>query len=154
MTKNIHLVGFMLLMAVSLSSCITIIEEITIRKDGSGSYRLALDASKVKDMFGDMGNSLESKLELDTTVAIEAPDSVGTIVQEEKKYDMTARLLAEKRGISNSKGFNDTITLQSGYAFDFASLADMQDALLSLEDGEGFGLWNEGASIAMSGKKN
>ncbi|MCC7465120.1 MAG: hypothetical protein IT261_02565 [Saprospiraceae bacterium] len=153
MTKNIHLVGFMLLMAVSLSSCITIIEEITIRKDGSGSYRLALDASKVKDMFGDMGNSLESKLELDTTVAIEAPDSVGTIVQEEKKYDMTARLLAEKRGISNSKGFNDTITLQSGYAFDFASLADMQDALLSLEDGEGFGLWNEGASIAMSGKK-
>jgi hypothetical protein len=146
------LTGLLLFMALSLSSCLTIIEEITVRKDGSGSYRLALDASKVKDMFGDMGNSLEKKLELDSTVTIETPDTSGTVVQEEKKYDLTARMLAEKRGISNSIGFNDTTTLQSGYSFDFASLIDMQEALLSLEDGEGFGLWNEGASIGLNGK--
>lgn len=158
MTKNIYLAGFLLAMALSLSSCITIIEEITIRKDGSGSYRLALDASKVKDMLGDVGNSLVEKLEQDTTVAIETPemmetpDTAETIVQEEKKYDLTARVLAEKRGISNSKGFNDTTSQQSGYVFDFASLTDMQEALLSLENGEGFGLWKDGASMEMNGK--
>lgn len=42
--------------------------------------------------------------------------------------------------------------MQSGYMFDFASLTDMQEALLSLEDCEGFGLWNEGTYIALSGK--
>lgn len=152
MTKNFHLAGFLLLMAISLSSCITIIEEITLRKDGSGSYRLVLDASKVKNMLGGMGNSLVEKLDKDTSTAMVMPDTSVTIVQEEKKYDLTARVLAGKRGVSNSKGFNDTTTMQSGYAFDFANLTDMQDALLSLEDGEGFGLWNEGASMALSGK--
>jgi hypothetical protein len=45
--KITQLAPFLLLIVMSLSSCLTIIEEITIRKDGSGSYRIVMDGSKV-----------------------------------------------------------------------------------------------------------
>ncbi|HAD12255.1 MAG TPA: hypothetical protein DCF33_07430 [Saprospirales bacterium] len=150
--KTTQLVPFLLLVVMSLSSCLTIVEEITIRKDGSGSYRIAMDGSKVKEMFGDIANKMGTDSQKDSTRAEVPADTISDVEKEEKKYMLTARLLSEKSGISNAIGFNDTTQFQSGYSFDFARLEDLQEAMISLEDEEAFGLWNDEASIELKGK--
>ncbi|HLP93224.1 MAG TPA: hypothetical protein VK168_04265 [Saprospiraceae bacterium] len=150
--KNIH-VTLLLFISLSLSSCLTIVEEITIRKDGSGTYSFALDGSKVKSKFDNFGKSMGKSTQPDTSVLAGLPDTVNVLEKKEEKYEIAARLLANKNGISNAHGFNDTLTHQSGFAFNFQSLAHLQDALISLKDDDvEIGGWNEDAYIGLDGK--
>jgi hypothetical protein len=111
-----------------------------------------MDGSKVKEMFGDIGNRMGAESQKDTTLTEMPVDTLSDVEKEEKKYMLTARLLSEKSGISNAIGFNDTTIFQSGYSFDFARLEDLQEAMSSLEDEEAFGIWNKDASIELKGQ--
>lgn len=143
----------LLVTILGMSSCLTIVEEITIKKDGSGSYRFAMDGSKIKETFGSIGKSLDQAIKPDSSITAGSPDTLIEAEKSEKKYELTARLLAEKNGVTHSRGFNDSLSFQTGFEFDFQSLSHLQDALVSLksEDVE-LGGWDEDAKITMNGR--
>ncbi|MBN8685348.1 MAG: hypothetical protein J0L99_22085 [Chitinophagales bacterium] len=110
--------------ALSLGSCLHIVEEVTMKKSGKGSYKLTLDMSEVKGM-------------LDMVKAM-TPDSVKTTEGEENPSDMSqlgremanvADVLKGVDGISNVKENNDTTSFVFGYSFDFASVDALNNAL-------------------------
>ena len=110
--------------ALSLGSCLHIVEEVTMKKSGKGSYKLTLDMSEVKGML-DMVKSM-------------TPDSVKTTEGEQNPSDMSqlgremanvADVLKGVDGISNVTENNDTTAFVFGYSFDFASVDALNNAL-------------------------
>lgn len=149
--KKIYFAG-LLLVFMSLSSCLTIIEEITVRKEGSGSYRLVMDGEKSIQKSRDVWKSEDQPQFKDTTGTVQSSDTDEFATELKRRSDLTAQILGEKKGISNVMGFNDTKTSQSGFSFDFAQVEDLKKAMTSLESTETFGLWDEPCTIDLKGR--
>jgi hypothetical protein len=128
--KNLPL----LLLAVaglSLSGCLHIVEEVTFRNNGSGSYQMVLDMSEVKgmlDMFQGMGQESEG----DSTAVAEDQPALGAdnpMGQLGNEISSVAQSLKGVAGLTNVVEINDTAAFKFGYAFDFSSVDALNKAL-------------------------
>jgi hypothetical protein len=134
--KNL-LATALVLGALSLSSCLHIIEEATFRNNGSGNYKMTLDMSELKgmmDMFKGMGGD---RLADSTAILGDGdytPISEDVSVQDPMgglgdQMSSVASTIKGVQGISNIVEIKDTSNFQFGYSFDFADMAALNRAL-------------------------
>ncbi len=116
-----------------LSGCLHIVEEVTFRNNGSGSYQMVLDMSEVKgmlDMFQGMGQESESD---STAVADDQPAAAlgadNPMGQLGNEISSVAQSLKGVAGLTNVTEINDTSAFKFGYAFDFSSVDALNKAL-------------------------
>ncbi len=110
--------------SMTLTGCLHIIEEVTFKDKGNGTYAMTLDMSEVKGM-----------MEMLKTMS---PDSTGTESGDEQDNSMAqmgqelsgvASTLKGIEGITNVVELNDTSSFKFGYSFDFADVAALNRAL-------------------------
>lgn len=110
------------LAALTLSSCLHIIEEINLNKNGSGTYSMTLDMSEMKSMMEMMkgmgGDSLSA-----------ASGDDNSMSQMGNQLSSVGATIKGVQGISNVKELNDTTNLKFGYTFDFADVNALNRAL-------------------------
>lgn len=150
MKNHRFLVVTLLLGAVfSLSSCLHIIEEFTIKKDGSGSYKFKIDASEVKKMVGAMDRKAKEtpSQEFDQEVSVQ-PDTV----KDGKDIHRAVQMLKTQAGISHVEALEDSINYITGYAFDFDQVDNLEKALLSGPAEVTMGLWTEETRLKLEKK--
>lgn len=85
----------LLLFIICLSGCFEITQEITVNKDGSGSFSATTDMSKIMGMFMQIGSDKanEAKMNLDTIVHLkDVLDSVKDISADEKALLQNGRM--------------------------------------------------------------
>lgn len=133
-----------ILSALTLSSCLHIVEEVTLRNNGSGTYAMTIDMSELKGMVdmlknfkpeGDKGTDMPSDstktdginevnpalppAEGNENPIIQMGDQLGGVSQSLKKID----------GIANVQEVKDTVNFKFGYSFDFANVAALNKAI-------------------------
>ncbi|MEL6194901.1 MAG: hypothetical protein AAFR66_22765, partial [Bacteroidota bacterium] len=117
----------LLLLSLSLSSCITIIESYTFHKDGSGQMEYIVDMSEISALMK-MGGGME-----------EQDDLMG---QSKEELD---KKLAGIQGISNATTFFDEDEYMFTVSFDFSSPDALNQALndvLQIKSEEKIFHWN------------
>lgn len=140
----------LLLALFSMSGCLHIIEEITIRKDGSGSYRFVVDASEIKKMVGDLGKKMA---EPDTTITdVVLPENDSLVTPKKKEHELTAERLATFQGLSKVAAVNDTANYITGFSFDFDNVENLQSAMISVGTASSMGAWSESSDMNWSKK--
>ena len=120
-----------LLAAITLSAsgCLHIIEEVTVNKNGSGTYKLTIDMAEVKNMMNmlkDMGNEAGEDDDEEETSGAETDDAMANLGSE---LSNVAGLLKKVQGLSNIKEIQDTSVYLFGYSFDFANQESLNKAL-------------------------
>jgi hypothetical protein len=145
--KKIYLFA-LLVGAMSLTGCLNILEEVTFKKNGSGTYSMIIDMSEMKsmmDMFKTMAPGQEgasSPTEEGTEKDMNSEDvqaSEDAAAAEENPADMSkmgeqltggvAKSLEGVAGISNVVEVNDTAAFKFGYTFDFANVEALNKAI-------------------------
>ena len=122
---------FLLFLTLSFfcNSCFEIREEITINKDGKGSYKMLMDFSASKKMFQmmlDLANTKEgSAVGLDDN-PLSGLDSAFTVLSKE---------LNRIAGISNAKGIKNEEDFLFGLQLDYANIEALNSALNKLDEG-------------------
>lgn len=111
------------LFALTLSSCLHIVEEVTVRKNGSGNYKLMLDMSEMKGMLDMMKSMAPDSLQAG------AAGSDGSMNQMGEELTRVAQSLEGTPGLSNIVEIKDTANFQFGYSFDFQDAAALNKAL-------------------------
>ena len=125
---------FLALLAVgsmTLTGCLHILEEVTIKKNGSGTYKMTLDMSEVKgmmDMFKGMSND---SLSADSTGTAGASEMAGDngMGQMGQQLSSVAQTLKGVEGLSNVVEINDTAAFNFGYSFEFTDVAALNKAM-------------------------
>jgi len=107
-----------LLVLISMTSCVEIIDDLTFKSDGSGTfkYTVNLSASKVK---------VNSLLALDSLDGKKVP-SIQEIKDKITKYK---EIIAQKEGISNVKVETDFTNFILKFQCDFSSILTLQKAI-------------------------
>lgn len=123
---------FLLLLAVgslSLTGCLHIVEELTMRNNGSGSYKLTFDLSEMKDML-DMVKSMaaDSTGQAPAEGMGELGNPMSMMGMKSESMELMNALKALP-GVSNVAESNDTVKLVSSFSFDFADAAALNRAL-------------------------
>lgn len=113
--------------ALTLSSCLHIVEEITFRNSGQGSYKMLIDMSEIKGMV-DMMKGMAGD-SLNTQEGMPGAGGEGDMSEMGKGLSDVAKSLKNVQGISNIVETNDTTTYQFGYTFDFADVSALNRAL-------------------------
>ncbi len=115
--RKIQLFSFLILAGL-LTSCVEIIDDLTLRLDGSGTlkYHLNLSSSKVK---------INSILALDSLDGKKVP----SIAEIKLKVARIETLLGEQQGITNAQIETDYDNFIFRLSCDFASLSELQSAL-------------------------
>ncbi len=138
--KNLtkKLLGWLSLAAVTflLSGCLHIVEEVTINKNGSGSYKMTMDMNEMKSMLDalkSMGDSEEEEKENsekeEVTVEVEDGEGENSMAQLGTELSSVSNSLRGIEGISNVKEINDTSTYVFGYSFDFQNIEALNKAI-------------------------
>jgi hypothetical protein len=111
---------------MTLTGCLHIIEEVTFKDKGKGSYSMTLDMSEVKSML-DMLKAMSP----DTTNGVsDNPDEQDdSMAQMGEEISGIASTLKGVQGISNIVELNDTATFKFGYSFDFADITALNRAM-------------------------
>ena len=124
--KNLF-VAALTLVGLTLTSCLHIIEEVTFKDKGNGSYSMTLDMSEVKGMM-DMMKGMSGG---DSTAVVSEEDAGAdnSMSQMGEQLSSVASSLKGVDGITNVVEVNDTATLKFGYTFDFADAAALNRAL-------------------------
>ncbi len=102
----VHLL--VIFMAFSLTSCFHIAEEIFFRKNGSGTYQLTFDMSRVASMMEMMGGS---NAEMD-----------ASLDEMYREFDKVKKRMESVEGITNARQEIDKKTMTLTTAFDFTNL--------------------------------
>jgi hypothetical protein len=118
-------------LALSLSSCLHIIEEATFRNNGAGEYKMLIDMSEMKGMMDMMKNmapdsTVAGAEGTDPMAAMGQENSMGMLGQEMSKVSESIKSLG---GISDVIEINDTASFKYGYTFKFANVAALNNAL-------------------------
>ncbi|NPD44461.1 MULTISPECIES: hypothetical protein [unclassified Lentimicrobium] len=100
--------------SLSLTSCIDLVEEVTINKDLSGKYEMYLETSGFGGMMSQMGGVPE--------------------VPQIQELDEKLRLLKAQPGISNIKKDLNAKQLKFNISFDFADEKSLNNALYALAE--------------------
>ena len=122
---------------LALTSCINIFEDVTFKDNGSGTYKMTIDMSGMKDMM-EMVKGMNGEMGADSTgaegaEAAPAPDaSEGMSQMGEQLAGNIKKTIGEIPGISNVVELQDTATLQFGYTFDFANVEALNKAIKAL----------------------
>lgn len=127
--KNFRNLFLLILAAVSLSltSCLHILEEVTVKKDGSGSYKMTLDMGEVKNMMEMFKGMGQDSAALEGVDVNETTDSgMGEMGQQ---LSSVAQSLKGVAGLTNVKEINDTTAFNFGYAFDFVNIDALNKAM-------------------------
>ena len=117
--------------ALTLSSCLHIIEDVTFFNSGKGSYKMTIDMSEVKGMMEMMkGMAPADSTGGDSGGGMEMPGAGGgEMGQMGKGLSEVATSLKNVQGITNVVETNDTTNFKFGYTFDFADVAALNRAL-------------------------
>lgn len=112
---------------ITLSGCLHILEEVTVKNNGSGTYKMTLDMSEMKSMM-DMfkGMSEDSLAEESTDAAVTEDSGMGEMGSQ---LSAVAASLKGITGLTNVTEINDTAAFKFGYAFDFADVAALNKAM-------------------------
>ncbi len=100
--------------SLSLTSCIDLVEEVTINKDLSGKYEMYLETGGFSGMMTQMGGVPE--------------------VPQIQELDEKLRLLKAQSGISNIKKELNTKQLKFNISFDFENEKALNNALYALAE--------------------
>lgn len=124
--KNLFLLA-LAIGSMSLTSCLHILEEVTVKKDGSGTYKMTLDMSEIKSMMDMFKNMAPDSLSGDSTSMEMGGDSgMGEMGQQ---LSGVASSLKGVSGLNNVKEINDTTLFNFGYSFDFANVDALNKAM-------------------------
>lgn len=143
--KNLT-ICILLLTTSMLSGCFNIVEEITLRKDGSGSYTFTIDGKDLKNMAEGFTKGFASDLAKPDSVQ-SSPSASDTL----PALDKFARLKS-MNGISNVTSIEDKSTMTSGVTFEFANLQALKTVMDSLSKIKGFGAFGVGRELRLDGK--
>ncbi len=111
--------------ALFLSGCLHILEEVTLKNDGSGKYAMTIDMSEMKsmmDMFKGMGEDSTAE------ESAEAPPDNG-MSEMGTQLSAVAQSLQGISGIADVLEINDTAAFKFGYSFSFANIAALNKAM-------------------------
>jgi hypothetical protein len=121
------------------SGCLHIVEEVTVKKDGSGTYKLTLDMSEMKamlDAFKEMGENTGDKEENSDDNVAEEPSDGGeegkqedSVTQLGTTLSTVAQSLRSVTGLSDIQEFSDTVAYLFGYSFQFADIEALNKAI-------------------------
>lgn len=111
----------LIILVLSLTSCIEIIDDITMNLDGSGTFKYNVNLSS-------------SKVKINSILALDSLDGkkVPSIEQIQSRADDVLKTLKGKKGISNVKldaNYNDYLFKLS---MDFESLEDLENAIKAI----------------------
>lgn len=123
--KNLFL-AILAVGTLTLSGCLHILEEVTVKKDGSGSYSMTLDMSEMKSMMEMFKGMAEDSL--GEASGAEAQESNG-MSEMGTQLSAVAQSLKDINGITNVAEINDTTAFKFGYAFDFADVSALNKAM-------------------------
>lgn len=119
--------------ALMLSGCLHVLEEVTVKKDGSGSYKMVIDMSEMKsmmDMFKGMGDEEKTDEEsTDENPVVEESAADNGMGEMGTQLSAVAASLKGISGIVNVVEINDTSSFNFGYSFDFTSVAALNKAM-------------------------
>lgn len=116
--------------ALALSSCLHIIEEVTFRDSGKGSYKMLMDMSEVKGMMEMMKGMAPADSTGGGSGDMGMPALGGGEMSEMGKgLSDAAASLKNVQGITNVVELNDTTNFKFGYTFDFADVTALNRAL-------------------------
>lgn len=115
--------------SMALTGCLHIVEEVTFKNDGSGTYKMTLDMSEIKSMMEMFkGMSADSLSGDSTEVSMDAAGDNG-MGEMGKQLSDVANTLKGVEGLSNVREINDTTAFSFGYTFDFANVAALNKAM-------------------------
>ncbi len=117
------------LAALSLSSCLHVVEEVFFKDNGSGKYTMKLDLSEAKGMMDMMKNMAPDSLKKDSASAEPAPTQDNGMSQMGEDMSKVASSLNGLSGITNVVETKDTANFVFGYTFDFQDVASLNKAL-------------------------
>ena len=131
--KNLFLTT-LAISAMALVGCLHIVEDVTFRDKGNGTYKMTLDMSEVKSMMETMkGMTPDSAtLTMDSTAITDGvmpAEQDNSMAQMGEQMSTVTATLKGVPGITNVVEKNDTATYTFGYSFDFADVAALNRAL-------------------------
>ncbi|WP_448518416.1 hypothetical protein [Rhodoflexus sp.] len=115
-TNHIGSILVLLLAACSLTSCFEVREDITIDKNGAGSYAFLIDMSSSKAM-------------IDLAVGMQATKDRTPFNQMDSSFAKGIARLSNMEGISNVQPINNREQYIFGMSFDFANIDALNAAL-------------------------
>ncbi|UZR95731.1 hypothetical protein [Chondrinema litorale] len=127
--RSIRFFILFLTIAFFCNSCFEIREEITINKDGQGTYKMLMDFSASKKMFQmmlDMANTKEGSAVGLEDNPLSGLDSAFTVLSKE---------LNRIAGISDANGIKDEENFQFGLQLNYESVEALNKALSKLDEG-------------------
>ncbi|MCC6279985.1 MAG: hypothetical protein IT262_05265, partial [Saprospiraceae bacterium] len=132
--RNLFL-AVLAMVSMTLTSCLHILEEVTFKDKGNGSYAMTLDMSELKGMMDMMKGMTGDSLSGDSTAIMSGdapaaePAVDNSMSQMGEQLSSVAASLKGIEGINNVVEVNDTANLKFGYTFDFADVAALNRAL-------------------------
>lgn len=132
--RNLFL-AVLAMVSMTLTSCLHILEEVTFKDKGNGSYAMTLDMSEMKGMMDMMKGMAGDSLGADSTAILggepveAAPAVDNSMSQMGEQLSSVAASLKDVQGITNVVEVNDTSNLKFGYTFDFVDVAALNRAL-------------------------
>ena len=115
---KLFLFSLFTLLFFGFSSCIEIIDDISINEDGSGTFKYTVNLSS-------------SKVKINSILALDSLDGkkIPSINEITKKFDRIVNLLQTKEGISNVDFQSDYTNFLFKVKCDFTSLESLQTAI-------------------------
>jgi len=104
------LIPYILLIAVGLSSCIEIIDDLSLKSDGSGTFKYSINLSS-------------SKIKVNSILALDSIDG------KKQKIDQFTKTLDAQNGISNVKIEENYTDFMFKFQCDFTSVLALQEGL-------------------------
>lgn len=114
----LKLISFIFLILFSLSSCIEIIDDLSLKSDGSGTFKYSVNLSS-------------SKIKVNSILALDSIDGkrVPSIDEIKQKIDQFKKTLDAQSGISNVKIEENYTDFIFKFQCDFTSVLALQDGL-------------------------
>jgi len=104
----------LILASLTFTSCIDLIEEVTINKDLSGTYNMRIETSGFGGLMGQMGGGVE--------------------IPQLKELDYRINILRQQKGISNVSKVIRPKDLKFDISFDFESEESLNQALYAIAE--------------------
>ncbi|HNE29654.1 MAG TPA: hypothetical protein PKL15_09065 [Saprospiraceae bacterium] len=131
-SKNLLSLLFLTLSTLVLTSCLHIVEEVTLRNDNTGNYKMTIDMSEIKSMMDALkdvgGDSTATDGSTDETTT-EEPAEENSMADMGEELSGVSKSLRGVAGISNIQEMNDTANYKFGYSFDFANVDALNKAM-------------------------
>lgn len=116
--RNLKFVSLILVIFLSLQSCVQIFDEIIVHNDGSGTYKYTVNLSA-------------SKIKINSVLALDSIDGrrVPKIPEVKEKIALYIKKLEAKEGISNVKVDANYVDFIFKFSCDFTNVAALQEGI-------------------------